>query len=69
MKQLNQRGEGFFIHLIIILLFAGIAWLVWRAFAEKTKVSETTGVQQTEEDNEAQHLSNHCNLLKISTGL
>jgi len=51
--------------LIIILFFAGIAWLVWRAFAEKTKVSETASAPPTTmEDNEARHLRNTLQFAK-----
>jgi len=59
--------------LIILLFFAGLIWLVWRAFNEKsTQTKETFTEQISKEDYEAEHLSSalqfakeqHCILKK-----
>ena len=44
--------------LFLFLFFAGIAWLVWRAFAGKPTPPAQTSELPSKEDNAARHLSN-----------
>ena len=50
--------------LILFLFFAGIAWLVWRAFTGKPTSSAPVGEQPSKEDREARHLSNTLQFAK-----
>lgn len=51
--------------LILLLLFAGIAWLVWRAFTAKpTPPAQTSEPSQQKEDRHAHHLRNTLQFAK-----
>jgi len=50
--------------LITILFFAGIAWLVWRAFTKKDVPFEVASAPQSSEDCEARHLRNTLQFAK-----
>ena len=49
---------------ILFLFFAGIAWLVWRAFAGKTTHPAQTSAPPSKEDNAARHLRNTLQFAK-----
>ena len=46
------------------LFFAGIAWLVWRAFTKKSTPRAPVSEQPSKEDKEARHLSNTLQFAK-----
>ncbi|MCR4304699.1 MAG: restriction endonuclease [Gallionella sp.] len=50
--------------LFIYLFFAGIAWLVWRAFTKKPTPSAPGSEPPSKEDKEARHLSNTLQFAK-----
>ena len=50
--------------LFIYLFFAGIAWLVWRAFTNKSAPPVPASEQPSKEDKEARHLSNTLQFAK-----
>lgn len=49
---------------ILILFFAGIAWLVWRAFTGKPTPPAQSSEPPTKEDREARHLHNTLQFAK-----
>lgn len=50
--------------LFIYLIFAGIAWLVWRAFTKKPVPPAPTSVPPSKEEKEAHHLRNTLQFAK-----
>lgn len=50
--------------LFFILVFVGIAWLVWHVFTKKTTPSVPTSEPPPKEDKEARHLSNTLQFAK-----
>lgn len=50
--------------LLIYLFFAGIAWLVWRAFTGKTAPSAQVSEPPSKENREARHLNNTLQFAK-----